>query len=221
MKEDKLKVLFPDYKEIFNYFYIDFETGKIYDKKFWDRGYQKEVGRPAPSKGNYRRISITKNGKSKDVLAHRLIYYAYYGELPTSVDHIKEIQNKDAIFNLRASNGKLNRLKEQKSKRRKKSKKSKSSNKYVGIKKRYSYWWPFYKNKFISDKGFITEELAVNCRNEFLLKEYGDYAKENITQIDNNILLEHKKLQQIEEQKMSYINKHLFLKVKEQIKNEM
>jgi len=220
MKEDKLKVLFPDYKEIFNYFHIDFETGKIYDKKFWDRGYQKEVGRPAPSKGNYRRISITKNGKSIDVLAHRLIYYAYHGELPPSVDHKKEIKNKDSIHNLRASNGKLNRLKEEKTKRRKKSKRSKVSKKYVGIMKRYSYWWPFYKGNFISDKGFISEELAVNSRNEFLLKEYGDYAKENIVRIDENLLIEHQKLQKLEEEKETYKDKHNYIRIKEQINNE-
>lgn len=220
MKQDKLKTLFPDHKEIFNYFHIEFETGKIYDKKFWDKGYPKEVGRPTTSKGNYRRISITKNGKSIDVLAHRLIYYAYYGELPPSVDHKKDIKNKDAISNLRASNGKLNRLKEEKIKRRKKSKRSKVSKKYVGIMKRYSYWWPFYKGNFISDKGFVTEELAVNCRNDFLLKEYGDYAKENIINIDEQILIEHSELQKLEEQKEKYIDKHNFIRIKEQIRNE-
>lgn len=220
MKQDKLKTLFPDHKEIFNYFHIEFETGKIYDKKFWNKGYPKEVGRPTTSRGNYRRISITKNGKSIDVLAHRLIYYAYYGELPPSVDHKKDIKNKNAISNLRASNGKFNRLKEEKIKRRKKSKRSKVSKKYVGIMKRYSYWWPYCKGNFISDKGFVTEELAVNCRNDFLLKEYGDYAKENIINIDEQILIEHNELQKLEEQKEKYIDKHNFIKIKEQIRNE-
>lgn len=220
MKEDKLKTLFPDPQEIFIFFHIDFETGKIYDKKFWDKGYQKEVGRPTTSKGNYRRISITKNGKSKDVLAHRLIYYAYYKELPLFVDHKKDIKNKDAISNLRASNSKLNRLKEEKYKRRRKAKRSKVSLKYVGIVKRYSYWWPIYDKIFISEKGFITEELALNCRNQFLLKEYGDYAKENIVKIDENILAKQQKLQELEEKKQSYIDKHIFIKIKKQIKDE-
>jgi len=220
MKQDKLKDLFPDHKEIFNIFHIDFETGKIYDKKFWDRGYPKEVGRPTTSEGNYRRISITKNRKSIDVLAHRLIYYAYYGELPIFVDHIKEIENKDAISNLRASNTKLNRLKEEKSKRRKKAKRSKSSKKYVGLIKRYSYWWPIYDGSFISEKGFITEELALDCRNKFLLKEYGDYAKQNIVKIDESLLRKQQKLQDLEENKQSYIDKHIFIKIKKQIKDE-
>lgn len=220
MKQDKLKDLFPDHKEIFNIFHIDFETGKIYDKKFWDRGYPKEVGRPTTTKGNYRRISITKNKKSTDVLAHRLIYYAYYGELPLFVDHKKEIKNKDAISNLRASNSKLNRLKEEKVKRRIKAKRSKVSSKYVGLVKRYSYWWPIYSGNFISEKGFVTEELALNCRNEFLLKEYGDYAKENIINIDKDILIEHQKLQEKEEKKQSYINKHHFIKINKQIREE-
>jgi hypothetical protein len=220
MKEDKLKILFPNPEQIFDFFHIDFQTGKIYDRKLWDKGYEKEVGRPAWNKTSYTRISVTKDGKSIDVLAHRLIYYAYHKELPILVDHIKEIKNKDAIFNLRASNTKLNRLKEEKIKRRKKSKTSKVSKKYVGIMKRYSYWWPFYKGNFISDKGFATEELALNCRNQFLLKEYGDYAKENIVNIDKNILIEHQKLQDLEEQKQTYINKHNFIKVKKQIKND-
>jgi len=137
MKKDKLKLLFPNPKQIFDFFHIDFETGKIYDKKFWDRGYKKELGRPAWNKTNYTRISVTKNGKSVDVLAHRLIYYAYHKKLPRLIDHIKEIENKDAIFNLRASNSRLNRLKEKKVKRRKKSKRSKVSSKYVGLVKRY------------------------------------------------------------------------------------
>lgn len=220
MKQDKLKTLFPDPKEIFNFFHIDFETGKIYDKKFWDKGYPKEVGRPTTSKGNYRRISITKNGKSTDVLAHRLIYYAYYKELPLFVDHKKEIKNKDAISNLRASNSKLNRLKEEKVKRRRKAKRSKVSKKYVGLVKRYSYWWPTYSGNFISEKGFITEELALNCRNQFLLKEYGDYAEENIIKIDENILIEHQKLQDLEERKENYINKHNYIKIKKEIEDE-
>lgn len=220
MKEDKLKILFPDPEQIFDFFHIDFQTGKIYDRKFWDKGYEKEVGRPAWNKTSYTRISVTKDGKSIDVLAHRLIYYAYYKELPLLVDHIKEIENKDAIFNLRASNTKLNRLKEEKSKRRKKTKSSRASEKYVGLIKRYSYWWPIYDRNFVSEKGFLTEELALNCRNQFLLKEYGDYAKENIVNIDKNILIEHQKLQDLEEQKETYINKHNFIKVKKQIKDE-
>ena len=92
---------------------------------------------------------------------------------------------------MRASNTKLNRLKEKKSKRRRrKTKSSRASEKYVGLMKRYSYWWPIYDRNFVSEKGFITEELALNCRNQFLLKEYGDYAKENIINIDKNILIE-------------------------------
>lgn len=220
MKKDKLKDLFPDHTEIFDIFYIDFNNGKIYDKKFWDKGYKKEVGRPTTDKA-YRRVSVTKNKKSTDVLAHRLIYYAHHGVLPVSIDHIKNIKNKDSIFNLRASNGKLNRLKEEKSKRKKKTKKSRSSEKYVGIIKRYGYWWAFYNGNFLNENGFISEELAVDCRNQFLVKEYGDYAKENIVEIPSLVVEEHRKLQDLEQQKEIYIQKHAYIKAKKEIENDL
>jgi hypothetical protein len=76
-EKDKLRLMFKDHKEIFNFFHIDFKTGIIYNKNLWDKGVPRECGRPIGKE--YLRVSITKNGETIDVLAHRLIFYAYYG----------------------------------------------------------------------------------------------------------------------------------------------
>jgi hypothetical protein len=79
--QDKLKILFPNPSDVFKMFHIDFNTGYIYKKEFWDRNIPKKTGRPTTDK-LYTRVSVKcehlthifKRGVI-DVFAHRLIYY--------------------------------------------------------------------------------------------------------------------------------------------------
>lgn len=179
-EKDKLRLWFKDPKEIFNYFHIDFNKGIIYNKKLWDKGIQRECGRPI-GKG-YQRISVTKNGRSIDFLSHRLIFYAFHGYLSEKIDHAeKNIQYPNAISNLRRSDSIHNRANTKKIKRRKlpaeqkldkRNRKDQVSDKYIGVYNSYGFYWAKYKNKIINEKGFISEILAVNFRNEFVIKEY-------------------------------------------------
>jgi hypothetical protein len=179
--QDKLKILFPNREDIFKMFHIDFETGTIYKKDFWDRGISKEIGRPTTDE-NYRRINVNcphlthifKRGYV-DVSAHRLIYYAHTGELPEKIDHKrKDVKFLNAISNLRASDSVHNRWNTQKINRKKiKSKKiTRNSSEHRGIYFAYNYYWAKFNGKILNQNGFIIPILAVNFRNEHLKKEF-------------------------------------------------
>jgi hypothetical protein len=180
--QDKLKIIFPNYKDVFKMFHIDFKTGRIYKKDFWDRNLEKEVGR-LTSDENYRRVNIVcphlihifKRGYI-DVSAHRLIYYAYTGELPEKVDHIdKNVKYLDAISNLRASDSIHNRWNTPKIKRKNESsfnKNQKVSEQNRGINFLYNYYWARFDGKIINENGFISELLAVDFRNNYLKEHY-------------------------------------------------
>jgi hypothetical protein len=180
--QDKLKILFPNPEDVFKIFHIDFETGAIYKKDFWERGIRKEVGRPTPDK-NYKRINVNcqhlthifKRGYI-DVSAHRLIYYAHTGELPEKVDHKrKDVKYLDSISNLRTSDSVHNRWNTPKFKRKNTSSSpsnQKISEKNRGISYRYDYYWANFDGKIINENGFISELLAVNFRNNYLKEQY-------------------------------------------------
>jgi hypothetical protein len=187
---DKIKILFPNSEDVLKMFHINFETGKIYKKDFWDRNIHKELGRPTSDK-NYKRININcpnlthifKRGYT-DVSLHRLIYYAHTGELPEKVDHKeKNIEYPDAIFNLTTSDSVHNRWNTKKVKRRKLPPEQRIDNspsayrqrnveEYRGIYVAYNYYWALFDGEIINENGFIHPILAVNFRNEFLKEEF-------------------------------------------------
>ena len=187
---DKIKILFPNPKDVLKIFHIDFETGTIYKKDFWDRGISKEIGRPTTDE-NYRRINVNcphlthifKRGYI-DVSAHRLIYYAHTGELPEKVDHReKNIKYPDAISNLTTSDSIHNRWNTKKVKRKRSSPEERMDNspssyrqrnleQYRGIYIAYGYYWAKFDGLILNENGFISQILAVNCRNKHLKKEF-------------------------------------------------
>jgi len=188
--QDILKTIFPNPDDVFKVFHIDFKTGKIYRKDFWDRGIPKEVGRPTSNK-DYRRVNVNcphlvhiyKRGYV-DVSVHRLIYYAHTGELPEKVDHKqKGIEYPDAISNLTASDSIHNRWNTKKTNRKRLPPEQRVYNKPSAFRERtlkqhrgvyfaYKYYWALFGKKIINENGFVHPILAVNCRNEYLKKEF-------------------------------------------------
>ena len=188
--QDKIKILFPNPKDVLEIFYIDFITGYIYLKKFWDKNIKKRVGRPTTNQ-LYSRVSVNcphlthifKRGYT-DVSAHRLIYYAHTGELPEKVDHReKNIEYPDAISNLTTSDSIHNRWNTKKVKRKRlspeervdnspSSYKQRNAEEYRGIYIAYGFYWARFDGEIINENGFIHPILAVNCRNEHLKKEF-------------------------------------------------
>jgi hypothetical protein len=188
--QDKLEILFPNPEDILKMFHIDFETGAIYKKDFWDRGIRKETGRPTPDK-NYRRISVNcphlthifKRGYT-DVLAHRLIYYAYTGELPEKVDHRrKDIEYLDAISNLTTSDSIHNRWNTKKVNKKRlppeqrvdnspSAYRERNAKEYRGVYCAYNFYWALFDSKILNENGFISPILAADFRNKFLKEEF-------------------------------------------------
>jgi hypothetical protein len=188
--QDKLKTLFPNPEDVLKMFHINFNTGQIYRKDFWDRGIHRELGRATTDK-NYRRINVNcphlthifKRGYI-DVFAHRLIYYAHTGELPEKVDHKrKDIEYLDSISNLTASDSIHNRWNTKKVNRKilKPEERAKSFpsdykerklKEYKGIYLAYGYYWALFDSKMLNENGFISPILAVNFRNNFLKEEF-------------------------------------------------
>jgi len=189
-KQDKIKILFPSPKDVFKMFHIDFNTGYIYLKRFWDQNIEKRTGRPTTD-NLYQRVSVTckhldhifKRGYT-DVLAHRLIYYAYTGELPEKVDHRKkDVEYLDAISNLATSDAIHNRWNTKKVNKRisppeqrvdnsPSSYRERKLKEYKGIYFAYGYYWALFANKILNENGFVCPILAVDFRNKFLKEEF-------------------------------------------------
>lgn len=239
-EKDKLRLMFKDHKEIFNFFHIDFKTGIIYNKNLWDKGVPRECGRPIGEE--YLRVSVTKNGKTIDVLAHRLIFYAYYGYLFEKIDHAdKTFEYQNAISNLRRSDAIHNRANVKKVKRKrvpleqrldKRPDRQRTSEKYVGVYKAHGFYWAKYKSMILNKKGFISEILASNFRNNFIVKEYEKtykdqgifdfppYPKSGLDFIDHNELFLDQMIQEAVEKTEEYKNEHEKIELNNKIKFE-
>ena len=188
--QDKLQILFPNPEDIFKMFHIDFETGAIYIRKFWDRGIPKLIGRPT-SDENYRRINVNcphlthifRRGYT-DVSAHRLIYYAGTGQLPEKVDHRRKgVEYLDALSNLATSDAIHNRWNTKKVNKKRLPPEQRVDNspsayrermlkEYKGIYFAYGYYWALFADKILNENGFICPILAVDFRNKFLKEEF-------------------------------------------------
>jgi len=187
---DKIKILFPNQEDVLKMFHIDFKTGKIYKKDFWDRNIPKEIGRPTTDK-NYRRINVNcpnlthifKRGYV-DVSVHRLIYYAHTGELPEKVDHRrKDIEYLDAISNLTTSDSTHNRWNTKKVNKKRlppeqrvdnspSAYRERNAQEYRGVYYAYNFYWALFDGKILNENGFVYPILAVDFRNKFLKEEF-------------------------------------------------
>lgn len=87
---------FYTYRQIPNYAgYLASSDGQIYsskNNKFLIQGFTKR---------GYKEVKLSKDGKPKTHLVHRLIAKAFYGESALSVDHINFIKQDNRIENLR------------------------------------------------------------------------------------------------------------------------
>ena len=233
---DKIKILFPNPEDVLKMFHINFETGKIYKKDFWDRDIPKEIGRAYGK--DYRRINVNcpnlthifKRGYT-DVSAHRLIYYAHTGELPEKVDHMdKKIEYPDSISNLTTSDSIHNRWNTKKIKRKRlppeersdnspSSYKQRNSEEYRGIYIAYGYYWAKFDDHIINENGFISPILAVNCRNKHLKKEFikryrslNNFPKNALDILDKNELFLEQMSQEAIEKTPEYQEKQKSIK---------
>lgn len=149
-----------------------------------------------------------------DVLLHRLIYYAHYGFLPESVDHIeKNIKYTNALSNLRESDSFHNRWNVEN-----------ISGKFRGIDFRYGYYWAIIDKTQINENGFISEILAVDYRNKYIirmfLERYGhleNFPEKALDKIDDNELFLDQMIQESIEKTETYKLKQLKIKNKRQL----
>jgi len=58
----------------------------------------------------YRRISIRLNSDRKNLAVHRLVWFIYYGELPSIIDHINRDRSDNRISNLRVCTNSQNQV---------------------------------------------------------------------------------------------------------------
>jgi len=88
------------------------DTGLIYYKKSPTtfgpkRNTNKPTGFITPK--GYVRVFFRINNHNEKILAHRLAWYLYYGEVPTNlIDHIDQNKSNNKIDNLRESNNSKN-----------------------------------------------------------------------------------------------------------------
>lgn len=85
-----------DFLEFGENYSIDLSTNIIYNKR------NKSLT-PIKLKDGHLRIGLSKNGKGKKYLLHRIIYQAHFGEIPDNlvVDHIDRNPENNDITNLR------------------------------------------------------------------------------------------------------------------------
>lgn len=228
--EDNIKLVFPRKEMVFEQFHIDFQKGIIYNKKLWDQKIERICGGDTSSR-LYKRVNIKlpdhlAHLSSKgwvEVLAHRLIFYAYYGFLTEKIDHNdKKVKYQNAISNLSHSDSFHNNLNVEKIVRKKKSGKSKNNclEQYKGISFSYGLYWARYKGKIINQIGFISPILAVDFRNRYIVKKYYNYYKEKgisnippfpklaLDIIDKNELFLDQMLQEVAEKNQDFILKN-------------
>lgn len=232
-EEDKLKILYPNYKDVLKDFHIDFEEGLVYRKHLWEKEIIRPMGRPATS-GDYTRININcphlKHIWARgyvDVFAHRLIKYAYDGTLAEVIDHryktmkkmqeelgdlVKNAKTLDTIHNIRATTPLGNRINQQKTSRKKNetiSNKQKVLEGYIGITYKYDFYWAYHKKEILNDKGFIHPYLAVDFRNKFMIEKYGEIAQESLGKVNQKDLELFKTAQEAIEKTEDYKTKHI------------
>ena len=195
--EDNIKLIFPKKEMVFEQFHIDFNKGIVYNKKSWDKGKPKVCGGQTTSKLYHRiavklpdHLSYLSSKGWVEVLAHRLIFYAYYGFLTEKIDHIdKKVEYQNAISNLSHSDSFHNSLNVEKIKRKKlpenqkvdntpSSKRKRILDEYKIIYYAYDYYWAKYKGKIINENGFISPILAVDCRNKYVVEQYEKHYRD-------------------------------------------
>ena len=84
------------------------DTGLIYYKKPTQKsGPKRKLDKPTGffASNDYIRVCFRINNHNEKILAHRLAWYLYYGEVPTNlIDHIDHNKSNNKIDNLRATN---------------------------------------------------------------------------------------------------------------------
>lgn len=226
-KKDKIEILFETKEKVFERFYIDFDKGIIYDRKAYEKNKMKTIGRPTT--GNlYTRVSVPcpnhthiwKRGNT-DVLAHRLIFYAFHGYLPEKVDHDNKFDPyPNRIQNLKVSDSFHNRMNTEKIEvdlTQISDPIEKELKKYRSISYAYGYYWAKFRGKILNENGFISAILCANYRNNHIRKEFIEKygSLENLPlnaldTIDQNELFLDQMLQEAQE-----ANEYYWLKQKE------
>lgn len=77
--------------------------GRWIDTKCKGKRWKEEkILKPKIDKNGYQRVGLYKNGVQKWYLVHRLVYEAFYGEIPNGmqVNHINEIKTDNRLENL-------------------------------------------------------------------------------------------------------------------------
>lgn len=72
---------------------LSYSEGSLYNSKGCKVGTIASTG--------YLRVSSTLNGKRKQLLAHRVIFFMHHGYLPENIDHIDGDKLNNSIDNLR------------------------------------------------------------------------------------------------------------------------
>ena len=158
------------------------DTGLIYYKKPTQKsGPKRKIDKPAGffTLTGYIQVSFRSNNRNKKILAHRLAWYLYYGEVSSSIlDHIDHNRSNNKIDNLRTTNHSKNirhsSIKKAKLRKRKEGccigvfKKSESKNRKKPYEVKYTM-----DNKYKSLGYYTTMVEAAKARDAYVIEKFG------------------------------------------------
>jgi len=155
-------------KKIKNYpnYSLDLNNNQVYSHN------QNKYLKPKIETDGYIRIGLYKNNKQKVFRFHRLVYEAYYGEIPENlcIDHIDNNKQNNHIDNLRLATNNENMWNQKVQKR------NKTGYKNITLTKWNTYCLQIRKNnKIVYYKTFKTLEEAILNRDIQLKKFHKDF----------------------------------------------
>lgn len=95
-----MQEIWKDIKAYENMYQIS-NMGNVKSLNYKQTGREK-ILKPSVDKDGYQRVILCKNGYIKNYFVHRLVYEAFYGEIPKGmqVNHINEIKSDNRLENL-------------------------------------------------------------------------------------------------------------------------